>query len=216
MKNSMPQIEELPIEQVKPYEKNPRINDEAVPKVAAPIRDFGWKQPIVIDKNGVIVAGHTRYAAALSLKMTHVPCIRATDLTDAQVRAYRLADNKTNEYATWDASLLDEEIDALPEFDMKQYGFGFNAAAENDVLNIFGEGEGEDKERDGAFDETGKISLKVPAEYKAKIAQWLRDGGRALTVRFMLIQSGCISEGDDVAIPEQEDTLEDSMEGDAL
>lgn len=199
----MPQIEELSVDAIKPYEKNPRFNEEAIPLVAASLRDFGWQQPIVIDKDGVIVAGHTRYAAALSLKMTHVPCVRASNLTPEQIRAYRLVDNKTNEYATWDNDLLGEEIDALPMFDMKQYGFGFNAASEQEVLDAF---EMKDADDDGKVIESGKITLKVPLEYKDKIAQWLRDGGRALTVRFMLEQSGCISEGDDIDIPEEDDS----------
>lgn len=203
MKKSMPDIIEVAIGDLKPYEKNPRFNEEAIPLVAASIRDFGWQQPIVIDKDGVIVAGHTRYAAALSLKMTHVPCVRASNLTPEQIRAYRLVDNKTNEYATWDNDLLGAETDALPMFDMKQYGFGFNADSEQEVLDAF---EMKDADDDEKVIESGKITLKVPLEHKDKIAQWLRDGGRALTVRFMLVESGCISEGEDIDLPEQDDS----------
>lgn len=82
------------ITDITPYGKNPRKNDEAVKYVAESIKQFGFKVPIVIDRNGVIVAGHTRYKAAKKLSMTEVPCIVADDLTDDQIKAFRLADNK--------------------------------------------------------------------------------------------------------------------------
>lgn len=90
------------IEELIPYENNPRNNDEAVKYVAESIRQFGFKVPMVIDKDGVIVAGHTRFKAAKELGMTEVPCIIADDLTEEQVKAFRLADNKVAEIATWD------------------------------------------------------------------------------------------------------------------
>lgn len=100
-------IEELKIEDIVPYENNPRNNDEAVPAVAKSIEEFGFKVPIVIDKNNVIIAGHTRLRAAESLGLKKVPCIRADDLTEEQVKAFRLADNKTAELAFWDFTKLD-------------------------------------------------------------------------------------------------------------
>ena len=111
------------ISEIKPYEKNPRRNDEAVEYVAESIRLFGWKQPIVIDKNGVIIAGHTRYKAAKKLGLKSIPCLVADDLTEEQVKAYRLADNKVSEAAEWDWDLLDEELDGLLDFDMTVFGF---------------------------------------------------------------------------------------------
>lgn len=111
------------LETISPYEKNPRKNDDAVEYVANSIREFGFKVPIVIDKDGVIVAGHTRYKAAKKLNMDKVPCIVADDLTDEQIKAFRLADNKTAEKATWDFDLLAEELDSLFEFDMEAFGF---------------------------------------------------------------------------------------------
>lgn len=110
------------LDELRPYENNPRFNDDAVEYVANSIKEFGFKVPIVIDKNGVIVAGHTRYKASIELGLDEVPCIVADDLTDEQVKAFRLADNKVGEQATWDFELLDEEIDGL-EFDMKEFGF---------------------------------------------------------------------------------------------
>ena len=111
------------IEDITPYEKNPRKNDEAVKYVAESINQFGFKVPIVIDKHGVIVAGHTRYKAAKKLKMKSVPCIVADDLTDDQIKAFRLADNKVAEKAEWDFDLLSSELDELFDFDMTVFGF---------------------------------------------------------------------------------------------
>ena len=106
-----------------PYENNPRNNDGAVDAVAASIKNFGFKIPIVIDKDGVIVAGHTRLKAAKKLGMEKVPCIIADDLNEEQVKAFRLADNKTAELAEWDEELLAEELEALQDVDMEQFGF---------------------------------------------------------------------------------------------
>ena len=116
-------IKELKLSDVKPYEKNPRKNDNAVKYVAESIKEFGFKVPIVIDRNGVIVAGHTRYKAAKQLKMKTVPCLVADDLTDEQVRAFRLADNKVAEQAEWDVDLLDEELADILDIDMSMFGF---------------------------------------------------------------------------------------------
>lgn len=116
-------IKELKLSEVKPYEKNPRKNDNAVKYVAESIKEFGFKVPLVIDRNGVIVAGHTRYKAAKHLKMKTVPCLVADDLTDEQVRAFRLADNKVAEQAEWDGDLLDEELADILDIDMSMFGF---------------------------------------------------------------------------------------------
>ncbi len=90
------------LDEIRPYEKNPRKNDAAVDGVAASIREFGFKVPIIIDAAGTIIAGHTRYKAAQKLGLESVPCIQADDLSPEQVRAYRLADNKVAEAAGWD------------------------------------------------------------------------------------------------------------------
>ena len=97
------------LSELKPYEKNPRKNDEAVQYVANSIKEFGFKVPIVIDKDGVIVAGHTRYKASLELGLDEVPCIIADDLNEEQIKAFRLADNKVSEQATWNLELLDDD-----------------------------------------------------------------------------------------------------------
>lgn len=110
------------LDELKPYENNPRFNDDAVEYVANSIKEFGFKVPIVIDKNNTIVAGHTRYKASLELGLDEVPCIVADDLTEEQIKAFRLADNKVSEKAQWDFELLDEELEDL-DIDMKDYGF---------------------------------------------------------------------------------------------
>lgn len=117
-------IIEKPINEVIPYEKNPRINDNAVPAVMKSIEEFGFKVPIVIDKNGTIVTGHTRLKAAKKLGMKTVPCIVADDLTPEQIKAFRLADNKVAEAAEWDMELLNEELDGIVDIDMSDFNFG--------------------------------------------------------------------------------------------
>ena len=116
----------LPVPEVRPYEKNPRKNAGAVKYVKASIEKFGFKQPIIVDSNRVIIAGHTRLEAAKSLGMAEVPCIVADDLTDAQVKALRLADNKVAEFSEWEMNLLGEELGELAEIsdiDMGDFGF---------------------------------------------------------------------------------------------
>ena len=134
---------EIELSKIKPYEKNPRKNDHAVDGVAESIKQFGFQQPIVVDKNNVIVVGHTRYKAAQKLGMTTVPCVRADQLTKEQVKAYRIADNKLNELATWDFELLGEELTSFEfnfepfEFDLPSYRIetiNENTDSNNDVI----------------------------------------------------------------------------------
>lgn len=118
-------ITEKPLADLTPYENNPRHNEAAIEAVAASIREFGFKVPIVIDREGVIVAGHTRVAAAHRLGLETVPAIIADDLTEEQIRAFRLADNRTAELAGWDEDLLAQELEAIADIDMTQFGFDF-------------------------------------------------------------------------------------------
>lgn len=117
------QILQKKLSEIKPYENNPRKNKEAVPKVAASIREFGFRSPIIVDKDMVIICGHTRYAAAKRLGLKEVPVEVADDLTEEQVRAYRLADNKVSEAAEWDLDLLGIEMDAIDGLDLGEFGF---------------------------------------------------------------------------------------------
>ena len=118
----MMNIIEMDVSQLIPYENNPRKNDSSVDKVALSISAFGFKVPIVIDKNNVIVTGHTRLKAAKKLGLKKVPVIRADDLTDEQIKAFRLADNKVGEFSEWDFDKLEKELQEL-ETDMSLFGF---------------------------------------------------------------------------------------------
>ena len=116
-------IVEKDINELVMYENNPRKNDKAVEYVTNSIRDFGFKVPIIIDNNNVIVCGHTRLKAAKKLKMKTVPCIVADDLTPEQIKAFRLADNKVSEFSEWDLDLLNIELDNICDIDMADFGF---------------------------------------------------------------------------------------------
>ena len=117
-------ITEIELSTLHEYENNPRNNDGAVDAVAASIREFGFKVPVIVDGDNVIVAGHTRVKAARKLGMSAVPCIIADDLTPEQIRAFRLADNKTAELAGWDFTKLEEELlEISNQFDMSAFGF---------------------------------------------------------------------------------------------
>ena len=124
----------MKISDIKEYENNPRKNDQAVEAVASSIRSFGFKVPIIIDSNNVIIAGHTRLKASKKLGYTEVPCLIASDLTSEQVKAFRLADNKVSELAEWDLDKLNEELSFI-EMDMEQFGFeDLEQELERDVL----------------------------------------------------------------------------------
>ena len=114
-----------PITEIKPYDRNPRINEDAVDAVAASIKEFGFRQPIVVDADDVIICGHTRYKAAIQLELAKVPVHVAKDLTPEQIKAYRIADNKTAELAEWDFDLLPIELGELQEcnYDLGLLGF---------------------------------------------------------------------------------------------
>lgn len=116
-------IKMIDISELQPYENNPLNNDNAVDYVAESIKQFGFKVPIIIDKDNVIVAGHTRYKAAKKLNLDTIPCIVADDLTEKQIQAYRLADNKVSEFSEWDNELLNKELENLLDFDMEMLGF---------------------------------------------------------------------------------------------
>lgn len=117
-------VQYWPIDDVKPYPNNPRNNDDAVEYVANSIREFSFQQPIVVDTDGTIIAGHTRLKAAKLLGMETVPVVVADNLTPAQVNAYRLADNKVAEAATWDMEALAVELEGLEvDFDMTMFDF---------------------------------------------------------------------------------------------
>jgi len=133
------EIVDMPIGQIKPYKKNPRKNEKAVPEVVKSIKEFGFRQPLVVDSSMVLIVGHTRLLAAKELGLTNVPVHIASTLTPAQVRAYRIADNRSHDRSEWDVNLLNEELGELFEmeekFDIEFMDFG-----------DFGPGEEKEKE----------------------------------------------------------------------
>ena len=124
------------LSELHPYTNNPRKNDQAVDAVANSIREFGFKVPVVIDKNGEIIAGHTRLKAAKKLKMKEIPCIVADDLTEEQIRAFRIADNKAGELADWDFEALINELVGITDIDMEQFGFRLSADEDAQALEL--------------------------------------------------------------------------------
>ena len=118
------EITMLKLGEIKPYNKNPRKNDQAVKAVKKSIEEFGFKVPIVVDKDYVIITGHTRYKASKEMGLEEVPCIIASDLSEDKVKAFRLADNRTNEFAEWDLDLLREELGEI-EMDLSEFDFDF-------------------------------------------------------------------------------------------
>lgn len=146
-------VQSTSITDIKPYPKNPRDNDAGVDAVANSIKEFGWQQPIVVDKDNVIIVGHTRYKAAKKLGMKEVPVVVASNLSDEQVRAYRLADNKTGELTDWDMGLLDDELGDITDIDMSDFGFDLDVPDD------------EEEVQEDYFDE------EVPEEPKSKLGQ---------------------------------------------
>jgi len=131
------EIELRPLAEVKPYERNPRCNDDAVDAVARSIREFGFRQPIVVDKDSVVVVGHTRYKAAQKLGLKEIPVHVVRELTPEQARAYRIADNKTADLATWDLELLPTELAELQGLDVDLSLLGFD---EDELARLFDPG----------------------------------------------------------------------------
>jgi ParB-like chromosome segregation protein Spo0J len=143
-------VELWSVDRIRPYENNPRRNDQAVDAIAASIREFGFRQPIVVDADGVIIAGHTRYKAARLLGLAEVPVHVAEGLSPEQVKAYRLADNATGEKAEWDFELLPVELSDLVAADYDVELTGFDA---DTLTRLLTESEVDDDEPEG--DATG-------------------------------------------------------------
>lgn len=136
------QVRMFAIAEIQPYERNPRRNDKAVDAVAASIERFGFLVPLVIDKAGIIVAGHTRYKAAQKLGLAEVPCVIADELNEDQIKAFRIADNKVAEFAEWDGELLPLE---LADITMDMTAFGFEAVSAEEFGDDFKLDEGDKK-----------------------------------------------------------------------
>lgn len=219
----MIQIVPKTLDEIMPYERNPRKNDDAVEKVAESIKEFGFKVPIVIDKSGVIVTGHTRYKAAKKLGLTEVPTIIADDLTPYQISAFRLADNKVSEFAEWDMSLLDQELEALEGFvDMSDFGFELDVDdMEMDETELDEdrysdkalipqyEIKGEEPTIDELYD-TSKADALIKDIYEANVTDEQRDFLLASAYRHIVFNYSNIAEYYAHQDPEMQDLMERS------
>lgn len=172
------EIQNISVDLIKPYENNPRFNDNSVQYVKKSIEEFGFKVPIVIDTDNNIIAGHTRYKASLELGLTHVPCIIADDLSPEQVAAFRVADNKVSEYSSWDYDLLEAELANITGIDMKELGFIQYETDSfiDDLMN-----DEEFKSKDESID-TFNITFSFPKEYKADIMDYLAENPKEVIV----------------------------------
>lgn len=122
------------------YENNPRDNDDAVPFIANSIERFGFKVPVMIDKSNVIICGHTRVKAALNLGLETVPCIVEEEMSEEDIRAFRIVENKTHEFSFWDSSLLRQEMDELDEIEWDDFGFdAVQEFSDEDMKSFFKE-----------------------------------------------------------------------------
>lgn len=175
-------VEYRKVADLNPYANNPRLNDGAVDAVAASIKEFGFKVPIVVDSDGVIVTGHTRLKAAKKLGIDTVPVIVADDLAPEQVKAFRLADNKTGELAQWDLDKLEIELDGIDEIDMGDFGFDMNLEdeADDDVEPIDDEGIGGTIPQEHKLKIDSTIIVLTDEEYtliRSKLDEYLDENG---------------------------------------
>lgn len=149
-------IEKVPIGEIIPYENNPRNNKKAVDIVAKSIKEFGFQNPIILDIKGEIIAGHTRLLAAQKLELKEVPIIRAENLTEEQVKAFRIMDNKSAENATWDETLLKQEFTELEDLDYDLDLTGFSSMETGNILDV------EIKDDVEKVDQLGKLQIECP------------------------------------------------------
>ena len=138
------EIVNIAVDKLVPYENNPRNNTEAIQYVANSIKEFGFKVPLVIDSDNIVICGHTRLLAAKQLGLKDVPCVVADDLTDEQIKAFRLADNKVGEIATWDLDKLQLQLYFL-DCNMEEFGF-ISAMEEPDITDFLEDHESKPKE----------------------------------------------------------------------
>ena len=171
------------IKEIKPYEKNPRKNDEAVEYVIKSIKEFGFKVPIIIDKNNTIVAGHTRYKACEKLNINKIPCIIADDLTEQQIKAFRLADNKVSEYSCWDFDLLNNELSEILDIDISDFGFELCSNMDLGYIDdILSDNFVDLNESSTIF----TVSFNFPKEKEETILSYIKDNGKDDIVKMII------------------------------
>ena len=165
------EVKEVRLAQLIPYENNPRKNDRAVEYVMNSIKEFGFQVPIVVDKNNVIIAGHTRAKAGKRLGLEYVPVVVADDLTEEQVRAFRIADNSTGEEASWDWDKLEIELDAIADINMEDFGVDILT----DSFSVLEEaGYGVNVQETSTFE----LSFVIPKEHETVVKGYVAKKGR--------------------------------------
>lgn len=180
-------IEEINLDDLKVYGNNPRINDNAIKYVTNSIKKFGFLVPIVIDKNNVIVCGHTRYLASKELNLKNVPCIRAESLTDKQVKAFRIADNKIHEKSSWDNDLLKEELTELQDFgfDLEDLGFlnfELDYILSDNTENFINDLEENDFKDNNLLNEFFSMTFVFPKNKEELIKDYVSKNGKEIVV----------------------------------
>jgi len=161
-------IVEIELKDIKPYRRNPRKNNISVEPLKRSIEKYGFNVPLVVDKSGEIITGHTRYKAAKELGLKSVPCVRKEDLSKKEIKEYRIADNKVGELSEWDEPLLKIEFEELKDLGSELGDLGFNDSEIDDLLNIgniFGLDEDEEEEAQGS---TGKLITCPSCGHKFK------------------------------------------------
>ena len=170
-------VELMNIEKLVPYARNPRITAHAVDKVAASIKEFGFRQPIVVDSEMVIIVGHVRYQAAQKLALKKVPVHVMEGATPEQVKAYRIADNRTGEEAEWDRELLQLEINELDTGDFDKTVLGFNEEELNSLrLSLESLQDGIEGEEDGELEEADTKATIGPYTFvieRGRYLEWI-------------------------------------------
>ena len=169
------EIKMMNVEDLIPYINNPRRNENAIDKVASSIKEFGFKVPIVIDKDKVVVTGHTRLLASKKLGLEQVPCVVADDLSKAQIKAFRLADNKVSEFSTWDMELLKVELEELEElnFEVSDLGFEFMSMDQLDIPTFDDfDDEDEEEEEEEETSSEGIIQYNIIFNNKEEQETW--------------------------------------------
>jgi len=175
------EVEYIDLHELTPYDKNPRVNSTAIEYVANSIREYGFYNPIIIDEDNVIVAGHTRRLAAISLveqgfnQFAELPCLRTSNLSEAQIRAFRIADNKTGEQAQWDISLLGEEMEFLRSVGVDMVPMGFTQeeidclsdAVQDDCLSATGFMDEQDRDR------AGRAEPRAPSQARMVLSEFV-------------------------------------------
>ena len=184
-------IEYVPVDRIRPYENNPRLNEDAIPLVRKSIEEFGFQVPLVLDKDLVVVTGHTRLAAAKELGMTELPCVIAKDLSPEKAKAFRLADNKVSEAAGWDFTALQYEIEELGDFgfDMEDFGF-IDYDAIDDMPVAPDDARSQERETQVEYVEDAGQGIPIPGQRQLTVTVFCDDDDQYVALRDMLDTMG--------------------------